>query len=101
MGEWQDFSSKFFCLTVPKKLVGEPFCAVFQKISFSELVYGLEVGGFQDFLLETFCLTVKKNSVGGILQCFCNFGYRKIWIGGGRYQDFPSNFFVSQCPKIW
>ena len=25
------FLSKFFCLTVPKKFVGEPFCAVFQK----------------------------------------------------------------------
>ena len=35
-----DFLSKFFCLTVPKNLVGEPFCAVFQKISGSEKVYG-------------------------------------------------------------
>ena len=35
-----DFVSNFFCLTVPKKLVGEPFCAVFQKISGSEKVYG-------------------------------------------------------------
>ena len=26
-----DFLSKFFCLTVPKVSVGEPFCAVFQK----------------------------------------------------------------------
>ena len=26
-----DFLSKFFCLTVPKNFVGEPFCAVFQK----------------------------------------------------------------------
>ena len=25
------FQSKFFCLTVPKNFVGEPFCAVFQK----------------------------------------------------------------------
>ena len=35
-----DFVSKFFCLTVPKNLVEEPFCAVFQKISGSEKVYG-------------------------------------------------------------
>ena len=34
-----DFLSKFFCLTVPKKFVGEPFCAVFQKILGSEKVY--------------------------------------------------------------
>ena len=31
---------RFFCLTVPKNLVGEPFCALFQKISGSEKVYG-------------------------------------------------------------
>ena len=34
-----DFLSKFFCLTVPKSFVGEPFCAVFQKIFGSEKVY--------------------------------------------------------------
>ena len=37
--EYHDFLSKFLCLTVPKKFVGEPFCAVFQKISGSEKVY--------------------------------------------------------------
>ena len=26
-----DLLSKFFCLTVPKKFVAEPFCAVFQQ----------------------------------------------------------------------
>ena len=30
--------SKYFCLTVPKHFVEEPFCAVFQKISASEKV---------------------------------------------------------------
>ena len=35
-----DFLSNFFCLTVPKNFVGEPFCAVFLKISVSEKVYG-------------------------------------------------------------
>ena len=34
------FSVEIFCLTVPKMFVGEPFCAVFQKISGSEKVYG-------------------------------------------------------------
>ena len=33
-------SVDFFCLTVPKIFAGEPFCAVFQKISGSEKVYG-------------------------------------------------------------
>ena len=34
-----DFLSQFFCLTVPKKFVREPFCAVFHKIFGSEKVY--------------------------------------------------------------
>ena len=38
--EYHDFLSKTFCLTVPKNLVGQPFCAVFQKISSSQKVYG-------------------------------------------------------------
>ena len=39
-GGYPDFPSKLFCLTVPKNSVGEPFCAVFQKIYGSEKVYG-------------------------------------------------------------
>ena len=35
-----DFVLKFFCLTVPKNFIREPFCAVFQKISGSEKAYG-------------------------------------------------------------
>ena len=38
--EYHDFSSKLFCLTIPKHIVEETFCAVFQKISGSEKVYG-------------------------------------------------------------
>ena len=34
------FSVEIFCLTVPKIFAGEPFCAVFQKNSDSEKVYG-------------------------------------------------------------
>ena len=39
-GRYQDFPSKLLCLTMPKHLVEEPFCAVFQKNSVSENVYG-------------------------------------------------------------
>ncbi len=37
---FSDFLSIFFCLILPKKILGEPFCAVFQKNSGSEKVYG-------------------------------------------------------------
>ena len=39
-GEVSRFPSKIFCLRMPKHFVEEPFCAVFQKISVSENVYG-------------------------------------------------------------
>ena len=39
-GKYQVFPSIVFCLPVPKNFVGEPFCAVFQKFSGSEKVYG-------------------------------------------------------------
>ena len=38
--EYQDFPSKVFCLIVPKNFVEEPFCAVFQKFSGSQKLYG-------------------------------------------------------------
>ena len=37
---FQGFPSKNFCLTLPNSFVGEAICAVFQKISGSEKVYG-------------------------------------------------------------
>ena len=42
------FLSKFFCLTVPKKFVGEPCCAVFQKKFMDKW------GEYQDFLSKFF-----------------------------------------------
>ena len=35
----QGFPSETFCFTMPNFFVGEPFCAVFQKISGSEKDY--------------------------------------------------------------
>ena len=52
--KYQDFPSKIFCLTVPKSFVGEPFCAVFQKISGSEKFYGLERVEVSRFSFENF-----------------------------------------------
>ena len=39
-GGSQDFPSQKFCFTMPKTLAGKHLCAVFQKISGSEKVYG-------------------------------------------------------------
>ena len=39
-GVYQDFPSNIFCLRLPKNSVGEHFCAVFEKNSGSEKLYG-------------------------------------------------------------
>ena len=46
---------------MPKKFVGEPFCAVFQK----KLMDKRGRGEYQDFPSKNSCLTVPKVSVGG------------------------------------
>ena len=74
--EYHDFPSKNFSLTVPKNFAVEPFCAVFQKISGGEKVYGFMnkwgkgEGGreYHDFPSKNFHLTVTKNFV---VEPFC------------------------------
>ena len=44
-GDYLNFSSKIFCLTVPNHFEDEPFCAVFQKFSGREKLYGKEGAG--------------------------------------------------------
>ena len=64
-GDYRNFPSKIFCLTVPKYFVEEPFCAVFQKISGGEKNYGKEEGrGNRNFLSNIFCPEVPKHFVG-------------------------------------
>ena len=62
-GEYQDLPSKNVSLTVPKNFVGQPFCAVFQKFSGGEKVYGEKGGEYQVFSSNKFSLTVPKNFV--------------------------------------
>ena len=60
-----DFLSKFFCLTVPKNFVGEPFSAVFQKKFVDKR------GGVSRFSVENFVSHIAENfrrwGEGGIL----------------------------------
>ena len=92
-----------FCLTVTKRFVGEPFCALFQKISGSPKSLWLRVGGsikiFRPFF---FCLAVPKNAVGEPFSLSLISGIEKVWMrgwgGGGRSAKiFRRNFRVSQC----
>ena len=60
MGEYQNFPSKIFCLTVPKKFVGEPF-SVSLNSGIEKILFFRGLG--HDFLSNFFCLTVPKNFV--------------------------------------
>ncbi len=59
-GEYQDFPSKVFCLTIPKKFVGEPFSVSIN--SGIENFLGFR-GLCHDFPSKIFCLTAPKHFV--------------------------------------
>ena len=100
-GGYQDFPSKTFCLTVPKNFVVETFCAVFQKISGSEKVFGQEGRGeYQDFPPKNFCLTVPKLSVGESFDVAFISGIEKVWIRGeGGVSRFSVETFLSHSAE--
>ena len=70
MGEKPEFPSKSFRITVPKMLVGETFCAVFQKDSSSDKVFCRKGkrGEKEDFTSKSCCVTVTKMLVW---EAFC------------------------------
>ena len=87
---------------MPKISVGEPFCAVFQKISRSEKVNGSESGGVSIFSAENYLSDSAENfrRWGESFSVSFISGIDKVWISGGRqYQDFPSKFFCLTVPK--
>ena len=95
-GEYQDFPSKIFCLTVPKISVGESFTVAL--ISGIEKVW-IRGGGVSRFSVENFLSHSAENFRRGILHCCINFGYRKSLDkrGGGVSSFSVEKFFVSQC----
>jgi len=58
------FRRKFF-VSVPKNIVGEPFC-VSENLGFRKIL--CIIGGYHDFPSKIFSLTVPKNFVG---EPFC------------------------------
>ena len=101
-GEYQDFPSKIFCLTVPKNFVGEPFSV--SLISGIEQFYASE-GYVTIFCRNFFCLTLPKNFVG---EPFCAvfqkiYGSEKgksLWIrGGGGVSTFSFENFLSHSAE--
>ena len=75
-GEYQDFPSKIFCLTVPKNVIGEHFrvslTSGIEKFYVAE-VYVTLFG----FLSKFMCITMLKLSVGGNPLVFQEFRVSK------------------------
>ena len=79
-GEYKDFLSKFFFLTVPKEFVREPFRV--SLISDMEKIFASEVNvTIFDFLSKFFCLTVPKNFLGEPFSAVFHkiFGSEKVY----------------------
>ena len=69
-GEYQDFPSKFFCLTVPKNFAGEPFSAVLQKFPVAKKFMDKGGGGVSRFSVENFLShSAEKFRCWNLLRC--------------------------------
>ena len=85
---------------MPKKFIGEPFCAVFQKTSGSEKFMDKRGGEYQDLPLIIFCLTVQKKIRRATILCSTEIPVSKKFMEErGGYQDFLSKSFCLTVPK--
>ena len=102
-GEYQDFPSKIFCLTVPKHLAGEhPSVLCFRNFRQRKSLWVRGGGGREGisrFSVEKFLSHSSEKFRKGTLQCVTNFGCRKILCFRGLSQDFLSKFFCLRVPE--
>ena len=102
---YQDSLSKTFCLRVTETFVEEPFCAVFEKVSKSEKVYGSKAGRrVSSFSLENFLShSAEKCRRRTLLRCVSeNFRQRKSLSIRGEERgisSFAVDFFCLTVPK--
>ena len=98
MGEYHDFQSEMFCLTVPKEIAQESFSVSF---NFGRRIFLCIRGLCHDSFPEIFCLTVPKKFIGypSVFQKIS--GIEKFFGYDGRleYLDFPSELFCLTVPK--
>ena len=100
-GEVSRFSFKIFLSHSNKNTRREPLCAVFQKISDDEKVYGYEGGAeYQDFVSKFFCVTVPKYFVGEPFNVSLVSGIEESYGSEAYVTIFLRKVFVSQSRKI-
>ena len=98
-GKYQDFLKKVCCLTVLKKLVGESFCAVFQKFVGNEKF--IDQSEVSSFFKEGLLFYSREKVRGGILLCSVseNCPQRKVYRSEGSIKVFERRFVASQWRK--
>ena len=101
VGEYQDFLSKNFCLTVPKIFVGEPFSV--SLISGIEKVYSSE--NYVTIFLPEFFVSQHRNisQKNPSVLCFRKFLVAKKFMdkSEGEVSRFPSKIFCLTLPKTF
>ena len=98
-GEYQDFLSKNFLLTLPKNFVREPFRVSLFSVMEKFFASPGYVSVF-DFLSKFFCLTVLRNFVGNPFSVSLLSGAEKIWIReGGGISRFSVEKFLSHSAE--
>ena len=98
-GEYQDFPSKFFCLTVPNISVVESFFVAF--FSGSEKVRIRGGGGVSRFSVEKFLSHTAENIRRDcFIVALVSSTEKKSEKRGGSIKIFRLKIFVSQCRKF-
>ena len=101
-GEYQDFPSKIFCLTVPRNFVGEPFRVSLIRVSKKFLLQRV-ISRFSILCRIFFVSHCRKISKGNSsVLCFRRFPAAKKFMDKkkGSIKIFRRKLFVSHCRKI-
>ncbi len=99
-GEYQDFPSKKFCLTVPKIFGAEPSVLCFRKFLVAKKFMDKGGGEYQVFPSEMFRLAVPKNFVVESFPVEIFSGTEKLWIkGGAGVSRFAVESFLSHSAE--
>ena len=93
---YQEFPPKIFCVTVPKRSVGESFTvAIFSGVE----KVRIKEGEYQVYPSKPFCLTVPNNFIGEPFTVALISGTEKVWIRQGGVSKISVENFLSHSAE--
>ena len=91
------FRRTFFCLTLPKHFIEEPFCGCFRNFLVAKQFMDKKwEGKYRNFPSKMFCLEKPKNFVGEPFSLSIFSGIEKYYSSEGYVTFFRRKLFVSQ-----